>query len=256
MAADLSSVRHAAQHVIDVSQPANQHDSLGWGHYFVASVCYQRNELADVEQHANAVQQLRYACHPISVLQSTFIQAAIRQAGGLPHQARQILEQGSVHLRETHGEALLPLIQAFDAELAVQQGDVETAAQWAATVGPQIPLGAMAFFYAPQLTLARVLLRMDTPASRQQAAEALARTQAFVTATHNTRFTIDVLAMQTLYENAEGNEPAALQALEQAVTLAQPGDFIRVFVDLGPPWRACWNGWPSAAALRATFSRS
>jgi LuxR family maltose regulon positive regulatory protein len=92
----------------------------------------------------------------------------------------------------------------------------------------------MAFSYAPQLTLPRILLRIDTPASRQQAAAALTRLHTFVTTTHNTRFTIDVLALQALCHNAEGDEPAALLALEQAVTLAQPGGFIRVFVDLGP----------------------
>jgi LuxR family maltose regulon positive regulatory protein len=82
--------------------------------------------------------------------------------------------------------------------------------------------------------LPKVLLRLDTPVSRQQAAAALERLHTFVTTTHNTRFTIDVLALQALYYAAEGDEPAALKALEQAVTLAQPGGFVRVFVDLGP----------------------
>ena len=137
-------------------------------------------------------------------------------------------------LVETRSEALLPLVQAFGAELAARQGDVDTAGRWAATVGPLVPFGIMAFFYAPQLTLPKVLLAINTPASRQQAAAALARLHAFVTETHNTRFTIEVLAMQALLHHAEGNEPAALQALEQAVALARPGGFVRVFVDLGP----------------------
>ena len=53
----------------------------------------------------------------------------------------------------------------------------------------------MAFFYAPQLTLPKVLLAMNTPASREQAAAAFARGHVFVTATHNTRFLIDVFAL-------------------------------------------------------------
>ena len=43
-----------------------------------------------------------------------------------------------------------------------------------------------------------------------------------------------MLALEALLHAAEGNEPAALQALEQALILAQPGGFIRAFVDLGP----------------------
>ena len=37
-----------------------------------------------------------------------------------------------------------------------------------------------------------------------------------------------------MLHHAQGNEQNALAALRQAVTLAQPGGFVRVFVDLGP----------------------
>ena len=64
--------------------------------------------------------------------------------------------------------------------------------------------------------------------------ELLARLHNSVTATHNRRFLIDVLALQALLSNARGDQDAALATLERAVSLAQPGDVLRVFVDLGP----------------------
>ena len=70
----------------------------------------------------------------------------------------------------------------------------------------------MAFFYAPQLTLPKVLLAMNTPASRQQAAAALSRLHGFVAETHNTRFTIEVLALQALLHHAEGKAGRAASA--------------------------------------------
>jgi LuxR family maltose regulon positive regulatory protein len=114
------------------------------------------------------------------------------------------------------------------------QGDLDTAGRWATTVGPAVPLGLMAFFYAPQLTLPKVLLAANTPAGRQQAGGALARLHGFVTAAHNTRFTIEVLALQALLQDAQGDGRAALALLERAVLMAEPGGFIRLFVDLGP----------------------
>ena len=45
---------------------------------------------------------------------------------------------------------------------------------------------------------------------------------------------IEVLALQALVDDALGDQPAALLALRQAVTLAEPGGIVRVFVDLGP----------------------
>ncbi len=195
---------------------------------------YHRNDLVAAEQHASAVHELRYVTHRLAVTQTAFVLAAIHQARGLPDQARQALAGAEQYLRETRSEALLSLVRAYEAELAAVQGDLATAGRWAATVGPYVPLGIMAFFYAPQLTLAKILLTIDTPASRQQAADELARLYAFVTSTYTTRFTIDVLALQALLHAAEGDEPAALAVLAQAIALAQPGDFIRPFVDLGP----------------------
>ena len=212
----------------------HSHESLGWAHYLLGSAAYQRNDLPAAEAHARAVEEIRYLGRPLAYLQSAFIDASICQARGLPDQARQKLELGIDFLKETRNAGLLPLAQAFQAELAAMQGDLGAANQWATTIGPHVPLTAMPYFYAPQLTLPKILLAQDTPASREQAAEALSRLHAFVTAIHNTRFTIEVLALEALLYHAQGNEPSALAALEQAVTLAQPGGFVRVFVDLGP----------------------
>ena len=170
----------------------------------------------------------------MTYLQSAFVYASICQARGLPEQARQKLDQAIVFLRETRSEGLLPIAQAFEAELARCKAISAQPSSWATTIGHHVPLTAMPYFYAPQLTLPKILLAQDTPASRAQAAEVLSRLHAFVTGIHNTRFTIEVLALEALLHHAQGDEPSALAALEQAVTLAQPGGFVRVFVDLGP----------------------
>ena len=234
MAADLAGTLQAAQQTITVGQATDdQRESLGWGHYFLASVYYQRNDLAAAELHANCVQDLRHVCAHYAVVQSAILLAEIQQARGAPAAARAVFERLKSYLAEIQSVALQLFVAAFEAELAALQGDLETAGYWAMTAGARIPLGIMPYHYAPQFTLPKVLLRMNTPASRQQAAAALERLHTFVTTTHNTRFTIDVLALQALTYDAEGDEAAALKALEQAVTLAQPGGFVRVFLDLG-----------------------
>jgi LuxR family maltose regulon positive regulatory protein len=234
MAADLTSMLQTAHQTVTAGQATDQQrESLGWGHYFLACGHYLRNDLAAAEFHANTVLDQRYACHRIAATQSAIVLAAIDRARCDDDGARQGLDRASAFLLEIDSPALLPVVQAYGAELAAGQGDLDAAGAWAATVGPRVPLSAMAFFYAPQLTLPKVLLAINTPESRQQAAAALARLHTFVTQTHNTRFTIDVLALQALLHQAQGNEPAALQALQQAVALAKPGGLVRVFVDLG-----------------------
>jgi len=51
---------------------------------------------------------------------------------------------------------------------------------------------------------------------------------------HTTR-TIEILILQALASQAGGDTTQAMVTLEQALTLAEPGGFIRIFVDEGPP---------------------
>jgi LuxR family maltose regulon positive regulatory protein len=46
---------------------------------------------------------------------------------------------------------------------------------------------------------------------------------------------IEILMLQALACHAEGRTTQAMQALERALTLAEPESFVRVFVDEGPP---------------------
>ncbi len=236
MAADLSGMLQAAQQTVHVSLAVDdQRQSLAWAHYFLAAGCYQRNDLAAAEMHANTVQELRYAAHHNAVVHSGIILAGIHQARCAPGAARAALERVKAYLTETSSTVLLPLVDAFAAELAARQGDLESAGHWAMTAGATLPFGIMAYHYAPQFTLPKVLLRINTVASRRETAAILERLHAFVTTTHNTRFAIDVLALRALYFQAEGDESSARNLLQQAVALAQPGGFIRAFVDLGAP---------------------
>ncbi len=234
MAGDLQAIPQGAAHLLAVGETHHRRESQGWAHYLLGSVAYQRDDLAAAEAHTRAAEGMRYAGRPVIYLQSALVYASICQARGQPDQARQQLDLAFAFLKETRSEGLMPFAQAFQAELAVRQGNSGAARHWATTIAPFLPLSLMPYFYTPHLTLPKVLLAQGTAASLEQATKVLARLQTFVTATHNTRFTIEVLALQALLHDAQGDERAALARLQQAVLLAEFGGFIRLFVDLGP----------------------
>ncbi len=91
----------------------------------------------------------------------------------------------------------------------------------------------MPLFYAPYLTAAKVRLFQDTPTSRQAAAGLLGRLLESAEAAHNTRLLIEVLAVEALLHDVQGDQDAALATLERAIMLAQTSGFIRLFADLG-----------------------
>jgi LuxR family maltose regulon positive regulatory protein len=49
---------------------------------------------------------------------------------------------------------------------------------------------------------------------------------------------IEILVLQALAHEAQGNYPSALVSLERALTLAEPEGYVRIFVDEGPPMAA------------------
>lgn len=234
IAADTDAMLKVARRSLKACEQFCHYECVSWCNYFLASAYYLRNQLEEAEKHASTVWEQRYVGVPTCALNSAFILAAVHQARGRPERVRAALDNANEYLQETRSEPMVPAYQGFDAEIALRQGDLETAERWAATVGPIVSLGFMGFFYAVQLTSPKVNLALNTPASRDQAARELAELYDFVTSTHNTRFTIDVLALQAMLHAAEGDEPAALDALEHAVILAQPGHIIRAFADLGP----------------------
>jgi LuxR family maltose regulon positive regulatory protein len=164
---------------------------------------------------------------------SSFALALTYQAQGRTAEAREVIETVVDRAIEMGDVSLLQTAEAFQAELAIRQGNVAAARLWAKTFSPE-PFHVAYRFYVPQITLPRVLLALDTPDSRRQATDFLSRLHDFFTSIHNDRLLIEVLALQALLHDAQNNEAAARSALGRAITLAEPGGFIRLFVDLGP----------------------
>ena len=80
----------------------------------------------------------------------------------------------------------------------------------------------------------KALLTQTSPTSRQRAAELLEQLSVYHQGLHNTRLVIEILALQALLYDSQGEGTAALESLTSALQLAEPSGFIRPFVDLGP----------------------
>jgi len=159
--------------------------------------------------------------------------ARIHQKQNRPEEAREIVDATLSFALEIRSEVVLRSARAFQAELALRQGRLAEAYHWAETSGAFEPL-PMPHAYVPSLTWAMILLAQDTPASRGQARRLLAQMDDYFTSIHYTAIRIRILALQAVLYRAEGDEPQALAALSSSIALAEPGGFIRVFIDLGP----------------------
>jgi LuxR family maltose regulon positive regulatory protein len=87
----------------------------------------------------------------------------------------------------------------------------------------------------PQLTPIKILLAQPSPHHIEEALSNLAQLEDYICTLNRKTIHIDVLALQALAYEAQENWQKAAEKLDRALRLAQPGGFIRNFVDLGPP---------------------
>jgi LuxR family transcriptional regulator, maltose regulon positive regulatory protein len=130
---------------------------------------------------------------------------------------------------------LLNPVPAERARLALAQGDVDAALRWVRTRGltaedePGYPRER------EYLVLARVLIATQAP---ERALGLLERLHAPAAAQGRTGSIIQMRALQALARSASGDRAGALAALAEALALAAPEGYLRVFVDEGSPMAA------------------
>jgi LuxR family maltose regulon positive regulatory protein len=234
LAADLSSLALAATQILAESDRAGlQVETSSWAHYHLGLVHYQRNDLAEAVRQLTPLVLQPSQSHVQCFLSSAAVLALIYQAQGQPDKAREIAETMVSFALQIRDTIALSTAKAFQAELALQQGRLAEAVQWAEQYDRSV--APMPFFCRPPLTLARIRLAQNTSLSRQQAAEVLANLDAYYRSTSCISIMIEMLAVRALLRQAEGHESAALEDLQHSIALAEPGGFIRLFVDLGEP---------------------
>jgi len=122
-------------------------------------------------------------------------------------------------------------IAALKARIHLKQGRPDKARAWAAERGLSLADEAAYLHEFEHLTLAR--LEIANP----QVNALLARLLQAAEAQKRRGSALDILLVQALAHEAQGNYPQALAALERALALAEPEGYVRIFVDEGEAMR-------------------
>jgi LuxR family maltose regulon positive regulatory protein len=232
-AADLWSTRLAANRYLELSTKHGMQESSMNARYFLSTVQYHRNELSAAETSLVPVVSGRKVSKSQYFTHCAFVLTAVYQARGQTEKARETVESACEHLLSVSNMELLQRARAYQADLALRQGRMADALSWAQQFEPE-PFECTSQFYEPRVTLARVLIAEGSAGSRIQADGLLTRLEVIAAGVHNVHLLIEVFILQAVLHAAQGNEPAARSVLSMAVRLAEPGGFIRLFVDLGP----------------------
>lgn len=231
--ADLGQLMKTAEQHLLLGLESGLPESIAHAHSFLGMCLYERNELVEAEKHLVAVVQNVQVDNIANFVHSAFALALVYQALGRPKKAEETLDFVHHWALNVQFPSFLNLSEGMQAELLLRQGRVSEASQWTKTFNPY-PFHGGYRFYFPQLTLAKVYIALNTEESQRKAEALLSSLCAFFTSTHNKMFLLKVMTLQALLRHVQGDEPAALSTLEEAVALGESGGFIRPFLDLGP----------------------
>jgi LuxR family maltose regulon positive regulatory protein len=123
--------------------------------------------------------------------------------------------------------------------LLLAQGKVEDTARWCAERALGVEDEPSYLHEREHLVLARMLLAQDKP---DQALRLLERHLEEAQAQRRRGSEIEILTLQALALSKSGERELAGSILTQALTLAEPESYVRIFVDEGPPMAALLLG--------------
>jgi LuxR family maltose regulon positive regulatory protein len=170
--------------------------------------------------------------------------ARVKQAQGDAAGAATLIQQIAQRLRTA---TLAPLTvgyhRAWHARLTLAQGDLAGAARWAHECNLRVDDDPSLSHENGYLTLARVLLARHNP---HEALPMLARLLDLEKRQGRMGSALEVLVLLAVAMRASGDEAGALERLAQALSLAEPEGYIRLFVD---------EGEPMVALLRQAYAR-
>jgi len=130
-------------------------------------------------------------------------------------------------------------IAAMKTRVWVAQGRLGEALDWVREQGLSVADDLSYLREFEHITLARVLLaRSKSDRAERSILEAVGLLERLLQAAEEgerTGSVIEILVLQALAHQVQGDIPAALVPLERALTLAEPEGYVRIFVDEGPP---------------------
>jgi len=208
--------------------------------------------LAEVDDLDGAIDQVRKGVEltergrDVAMLTWSYLCLArvLFSRGDLPGAEKIVIETAKIARESTVPLLVTNQMAVWQVRIWLAQDRLEEALQWMRKreLDPDTEptyVGALEY-----LALARILIAQER---YDDAARLLQRLLEPAEAGAHASRAIEILNLQALALQARGNTTQAMTALERALALAEPGGFVRIFVDEGPPMAQLLR---SAAARR------
>jgi LuxR family maltose regulon positive regulatory protein len=199
----------------------------------------EQGDLEAARQHLLTSKELgEHAALPELQYRSCVAEARIKEAEGDLDGALDLLYEAERQHISSPVSEVRPAA-ALKARVWVRQGRLTEALSWVHEQGLSVGDDLSYLREFEHVTLARVLIaRYKSDRVERSIHEAMGLLERLLKAAEEGEragSVIEILVLQALAHEAQGNIPPALAPLERALTLAEPEGYVRIFVDEGVP---------------------
>jgi LuxR family maltose regulon positive regulatory protein len=232
-AGDLLQLQLEARHMHGLGERATYPLAMTWADYFLGLTHYEWNELDEATLSFEAVYRSRYLASSLSVHMALIGLVKTHLACDRLEQAQATLAKLQAYTIESGSADPPPDVDTLQSLILFRQGNTRMVNRWAQTTY-SAPRPTPLFFYEDsELMQLTVQLNQQERADWRAIIDQLQKLLQEARAGHGSLRTIQILAHLALAYGKQERLDTALAHLEQAITLAQPGGFIRTFIDLG-----------------------
>jgi LuxR family maltose regulon positive regulatory protein len=216
----------------------------GRAHVGLAQVLYEWNDLDGADECLTEGIRLSELCGEQEVvMEGSLTLARLRQAQGMTGAAIEALRRVEAFARRESGIPYANRVSSCQARLFLAQGDLVAALSWVDTQESalEVPDFPDFRFEEPRLTKVRVWIAQAYHQGSARGGSAgitfnyLNHLLSAAEAGGRVGNMIEILILSALASRVLGDVDQALNSLLQALSLAEPGGYMRLFVDEGPP---------------------
>ena len=208
----------------------------GWVFIRMAEILYEWDDLAAAWDHlSRGLERAELGGDVRSLIAGYLIANRLKLTGGEIEQAAAYLEQARPLVERAQFSHWISRFERYQLELWLAQDKLRAAVYWADEMLQEAALDGRPESELAQLAMARVLIVKGDRAALQQALNMLKALRQTAEAEGRSGIHVETQALQALAYGRLGASPEAMTALEQALRLAQPEGYVRLFVDLGLP---------------------
>ena len=229
-----AAVRQAAMRLRDAAEKSMLPNTVVWSCYIHGVSCFQSGDFEAAQSYLREVSEQRHILHHHAARSGLAWLALTHEAMEQRDEADDILDLLQEFVRESGDPAGLAIADASRARIALWRGEMEIAARLLPPGMGTPDAAAMVFFMElPCVTQCRVSLANGVKEEVASAAKMLTALRKGLEDLHNTFHLIDVMVLEAWAFRLMGESDKAEEIFEAALKLAEPGWWIRPFLEAG-----------------------